>query len=62
MKTKTFDCIEMKRRAAERIHKEIGDLTLEQKTEYWRRQSQEFRAQQERLLARGADTSAAADR
>ena len=54
MKTKTFDCVEMKRRAAARIHEEIGDLTLEQKIEYWRRQSEQFRAEQEELTARKA--------
>jgi len=52
MKTKTFDCVEMKRRAAARIHEEIGDLTLEQKIEYWRQQSEQFRAEQEALTAR----------
>lgn len=51
MKTKTFDCVEMKRRAAARIHAQIGDLTLEQKIEYWRRRSEEFRAEQEELTA-----------
>jgi hypothetical protein len=30
MKTKTFDCVEMKRRAGERIYDETKDLTLEQ--------------------------------
>jgi len=53
MKTKTFDCVEMKRKAAARIHEQIGDLALEQKIEYWRRRSEEFRAEQEELTARG---------
>jgi hypothetical protein len=55
MKTKTFDCVEMKRRAAARIYEQIGDLTLEQKIEYWRRRSEEFRAEQEELIARKPD-------
>ena len=49
MKRKTFDCIEMKRGAAARIHEETGSLTLDQKIEYWRRRSEEFRAEQEEL-------------
>ena len=43
MKTKTFDCVQMKRRAAERIHEETKGLTLEEKIDYWRRRSEEFR-------------------
>lgn len=49
MKTKTFDCVEMKRKAAARIHEQTGNLTLEQKIEYWRARSQAFRAEQARL-------------
>ncbi len=52
MKTKTFDCVEMKRRAAERIYQETKDLTLEQKTEYWQRRSEEFRREQHRIVGR----------
>jgi hypothetical protein len=40
---KTFDCVEMKRRGAERIHEATKGLTLEQKIDYWRRQSEQFR-------------------
>jgi hypothetical protein len=50
MKTKTFDCVVMKRRAAQRIHEETKDLTLEQKADYWRRRSEDFRRERERLL------------
>lgn len=56
MKTKTFDCVEMKRRAAARIHEQTGNLTLDQKIAHWRRRSEEFRAEQEEL----ARTAAAA--
>ena len=52
MKTKTFDCVEMKRKAAARIHEQIGHLTLAEKIEYWRLRSEEFRAEQEELAAR----------
>ena len=49
MKTNTFDCVEMKRRAALRIHEELKDLTLEQKIEYWKRRSEEMLDRQRRL-------------
>jgi hypothetical protein len=52
MKTKTFDCVEMKRKAAARIHQQIGHLTLDEKVEYWRLRNEEFRAEQEDLAAR----------
>jgi len=47
MKTKTFDCVEMKHRGAEQIRKEIESMTLEQELEYWRRQTEELRREQE---------------
>ena len=45
MKTKTFDCVEMKRRGAERIHEATKGLSFEQKVAFWQRQSQQFREQ-----------------
>ena len=52
MKTKTFDCVEMKRRGAARIHDRLKNMTLEQKIDYWRRRSQAFRVEQEREVTR----------
>jgi hypothetical protein len=49
MKTKTFDCVEMKRRGSQRIYETIKDMTFEQKVAYWREQSRQFREEQERL-------------
>lgn len=49
MKQKTFDCVEMKRRGAARIFERTRNMTLEEKTDYWRRRSQTFRSEQERL-------------
>jgi hypothetical protein len=43
--TKTFDCIEMKRRAQEKIFEQIKDLTLEEELRYWAKQSEVLRAQ-----------------
>ena len=42
MKTKTFDCVEMKRRGALRLHERLKDMTVEQQIEYWRRRNEEF--------------------
>ena len=58
MKKKTFDCVEMKRRAAARIHERTKDLTLRQKIDYWRQRNQAFRREQERM----ADDANTADR
>jgi hypothetical protein len=61
MKTKTFDCVEMKRRGAQRIHEAIKDMTFEQKVAYWRNRSRQFREEQQRLADRnhrpGFDTN-----
>ncbi len=50
MKTKTFDCVEMKRRGAARIYEETKDLSLEEQIEFWRRRSEAFRREQEQRL------------
>ena len=42
MKTKTFDCVEMKRKGAARIYEERKDMTMEELIEYWRKQSADF--------------------
>ena len=46
MKTKTFDCIEMKRRGAARIYEATKGLTIEQEAAYWRRRTEAFRKAQ----------------
>lgn len=46
---KTFDCVEMKRRGAERIYAEIKDMTHEEKLAYWQRQNEELREEMDRL-------------
>lgn len=42
MKTKTFDCVEMKRKAAQRINEETKDFSLDQRIAYWQKKSDEF--------------------
>jgi hypothetical protein len=55
MKTKTFDCIEMKRQGLQRIYEAIKDMTVEQKIVYWRERSREFR--EERIAANARITT-----
>jgi hypothetical protein len=43
MKTKTFDCVEMKRRGAEYVYNIIKDMTPAQEVEYWRQRTEELR-------------------
>jgi hypothetical protein len=50
MKTKTFDCVEMKRRGAQRIYEATKDLTFDQEVAYWQERSRQFREEQERLM------------
>jgi hypothetical protein len=57
MKTKTFDCVEMKRRGSQRIYEAIKDMTYEQKLAYWRDRSRQFREEQERLSAKSPHSS-----
>ena len=46
---KTFDCVEMKRRGAERVMAETQGMTFEEEVVYWNKESEEFRAFQERF-------------
>lgn len=49
MKTKTFDCVEMKRQGGLRLQEELRGMTAEQQLDYWRRREEEMREQQRRL-------------
>ncbi|MEW6238072.1 MAG: hypothetical protein AB1656_22000 [Candidatus Omnitrophota bacterium] len=49
MKTKTFDCVEMKRKAAIRIHEQLKNMSLQEKIEYWRKRNEVFRQEQEEI-------------
>ena len=50
MKTKTFDCVEMKRQGALRIHERLKEMTIEEQITHWRQRSEEFRREQEQLV------------
>jgi len=43
MKNKSFDCVEMKRQGAEKVHQKIVSLSMEQQLEYWRKGSASLR-------------------
>jgi hypothetical protein len=45
---KDFDAVEYMRRERDRISQEIRDLTPEQRLEYFRKKSDEFRRKRER--------------
>ncbi len=35
MKNKTYNCVEMKHRAAQRIHNNLKNMSTEEKLSYW---------------------------
>jgi hypothetical protein len=43
MKTKTFDCVKMKRRGAEWVRKMLEGKSLEQQLEYWRKGTKDLK-------------------
>ncbi len=42
MKIKTFDCVEMKRRGAEKIYEKTQGMTAEEELNYWRQRTEEL--------------------
>ena len=48
MKTKNFDCVEMKRKGAQKVYAATKGMTVEEEVEYWRKRTEEAR----RWLAR----------
>lgn len=49
MKTKTFDCVEMKRRGAVRVQQTIAGMSPRQELEYWRNQTEQLRRRQREI-------------
>ncbi len=43
MKTKTFDCVEMKRRGAELVRKQLEGKSRAQQLEYWQKGTDELK-------------------
>ena len=53
MKTKTFDCVEMKHRGAEKIRVKIGHMTKEEELAFWQECSQILRQRQKMTTEQG---------
>lgn len=43
MKTKTFDCVQMKRQGSELVRKQLEGKSLEQQLEYWQKGTYELK-------------------
>ena len=41
MRTKRFDCVEMKRKGAQKVYAATKDMTVEEEVEYWRKRTKE---------------------
>lgn len=48
-KRKTFDCVEMKRRGAERLRMVTRGMTLDEELSFWKQGTDELRAQQDEM-------------
>jgi hypothetical protein len=59
---KSFDCVEMKNRGAEALQKRLAGMTLEQEVEFWRKRSEVFDREQQRLRARAAGPDGPGDK
>ena len=58
MKTKRFDCVNMKHDGAERIRKKTEGMTRTQLLEFWRKRSQVLRERQQRIIHKYEETVA----
>lgn len=52
MKTKTFDCVRMKRQGAEQVMKRLEGKTLQEQLEYWQKGTEELKRHQHSLQNR----------
>ena len=49
---KTFDCVAMKRRSAEKIYKQIAEITIAQEMAFWQQRTDALREKQRALRNR----------
>ena len=49
---KTFDCVEMKHRGAEKVQAKLAAMTLDEQVAYWERRGTELRKLKADLVAR----------
>ena len=47
MKAKTFNCVEMKHRGAEKVREQTNGMTLEQELAFWQERSRLLRQRQD---------------
>lgn len=55
--TKTFDCVEMKRKGAELVQKKIAGMSFDQKVNYWRERSAEFKKEMKTAKSKKKETA-----
>jgi hypothetical protein len=60
MKTKNFDCVEMKHLGAEKIREKIQDMTREQEAAFWNERTQALRQHQANVKQRKKSDKSAA--
>ena len=56
-KIKIFDCVEMKRRGAERIYKQIVKMTPEEQLAFWRERTELLQKRQQGVKMKCVQTS-----
>ncbi len=44
-----FDCVEMKRKGAEKLQKKLTGLTIEEELEFWKERTNELKKEQQAL-------------
>ena len=49
MKTKTFDCVKMKRAGAELVRKQLEGKSFEQQLKYWQKGTKDLKKLQEKI-------------
>lgn len=57
MKAKTFDCVEMKHRGAEKVREQTRDMTLKQELAFWQERSRLLKQRQK--VAKGESLATA---
>jgi len=49
---KTFDCVDMKHRGAEKVQARLASMTLDEQVAYWERRGKDLRERKAALPAR----------
>ena len=56
MKTKTFDCVEMKHQGADQIRAKLQGKTRDEQLEYWRIRTEELLERQKKVTKSGTSS------